>query len=223
MPMPVTSLSTIWLRKTFPATLEVGFGATGTWNIWDGGLTYGNVMQAKAQLMQAKEQLRQRRAADCPRCAAGDFQSPASAGDARQPDGERRAGNRGAAPFQRAFGCRRRHAARRLNAQVQLLQAQTNVLQARFDYIAAMASYDLALSLDTQYVETFDDPLVRPSIHRRSIAPSEIASKRSPDPKNPQPKLPRAFRKEDPIEPILEPAPSTSKQKKKRTSVRTGK
>jgi outer membrane protein TolC len=49
-----------------------------------------------------------------------------------------------------------------LNAQVQLLQAQTNVLQARFDYISAMASYDFALSLDTQYVETFDDPLVRP-------------------------------------------------------------
>ncbi len=30
------------------------FGATGTWNVWNGGLTYGNVTQAKAQLMQSK-------------------------------------------------------------------------------------------------------------------------------------------------------------------------
>ena len=30
------------------------FGATGTWNVWNGGATYGRVTQAKAQLMQSK-------------------------------------------------------------------------------------------------------------------------------------------------------------------------
>ena len=109
-----------------------------------------------------------------------------------------------------------------LNAQVQLLQAQTNVLQARFDYIAAMASYDLALSLDTQYVETFDDPIVRP-LNPQALNRSERNRfQKVTRPANPQPRLPRAFRKEDPIEPILESSP-TSKQKKKKTSARSGK
>jgi Outer membrane efflux protein len=111
-----------------------------------------------------------------------------------------------------------------LNAQVQLLQAQTNVLQARFDYIAAMASYDFALSLDTQYVETFEDPLVRPlnpqALNRFERKRFEKVTK----PERPQPKLPRAFRKEDPIDPILQGAPSPApKQKKKKASTGAGK
>ena len=155
------------------------FGATGTWNIWDGGLTYGNVMQAKAQLMQAKNNYDNgvRQIVLDVQQAISNLQQAQETLDS-QTASVVQATEALRLSRERLDACR--HAARRLNAQVQLLQAQTNVLQARFDYIAAMASYDLALSLDTQYVETFDDPLVRPSIHRRSIAPSEIASKRSP-------------------------------------------
>ena len=198
------------------------FGATGTWNIWDGGLTYGNVMQAKAQLMQAKNNydngVRQI-VLDVQQAISNLLQaqetidsqtaSVVQANEALRLSRERLDAGAGTQLDV-------------LNAQVQLLQAQTNVLQARFDYIAAMATYDLALSLDTQYVETFDDPLVRP-LNPQALNRSERNRfQKVTRPENPQPTLPRAFRKEDPIEPILEPAPS-SKQKKKRTSGRAGK
>ena len=53
--MPAINLRTISLRR-ISRTRSSGwfFGATGTWNVWDGGATYGRVTQAKAQLMQSK-------------------------------------------------------------------------------------------------------------------------------------------------------------------------
>jgi outer membrane protein TolC len=77
-----------------------------------------------------------------------------------------------------------------LNAQVQLLQSQTTVLQARYDYLAALASYDLALSLDAQYEETFDDPLTHGERKR---------FKQATNPTAPQPPLPGKLRNKDPI------------------------
>ena len=199
------------------------FGATGTWNVWDGGLTYGNVMQAKAQLMQAKNNYD-----NGVRQIVLDVQQAISNLQQAQETLDSQTASVVQATEALRLSRERLDAGAGtqldvLNAQVQLLQAQTNVLQARFDYIAAMASYDLALSLDTQYVETFDDPIVRPlnpqALHRSERNRFQKVTR----PESPQPKLPRAFRKEDPIEPILESAPSTSKQKKKRTSTRTGK
>ncbi|HVJ58339.1 MAG TPA: TolC family protein, partial [Terrimicrobiaceae bacterium] len=199
------------------------FGATGTWNIWDGGLTYGNVTQAKAQLMQAKNNYD-----NGVRQIVLDVQQAISNLQQAQETLDSQTASVVQATEALRLSRERLDAGAGtqldvLNAQVQLLQAQTNVLQARFDYIAAMASYDLALSLDTQYVETFDDPIVRPlnpqALHRSERNRFQKVTR----PESPQSKLPRAFRKEDPIEPILESAPSTSKQKKKRTSTRTGK
>jgi outer membrane protein TolC len=199
------------------------FGATGTWNIWDGGLTYGNVTQAKAQLMQAKNNYD-----NGVRQIVLDVQQAISNLQQAQETIDSQTASVVQATEAVRLSKERLDAGAGtqldvLNAQVQLLQAQTNVLQARFDYISAMASYDLALSLDTQYVETFEDPLVRPlnpqALNRFERKRFEKVTR----PENPQPTLPRAFKKEDPIEPILEPAPSTSKQKKKKTSVRTGK
>ena len=198
------------------------FGATGTWNIWDGGLTYGNVMQAKAQLMQAKNNYD-----NGVRQIVLDVQQAISNLQQAQETIDSQTASVVQATEALRLSRERLDAGAGtqldvLNAQVQLLQAQTNVLQARFDYIAAMATYDLALSLDTQYVETFDDPLVRP-LNPQALNRSERNRfQKVTRPENPQPTLPRAFRKEDPIEPILESAPS-SKQKKKRTSVRAGK
>jgi hypothetical protein len=109
-----------------------------------------------------------------------------------------------------------------LNAQVQLLQAQTNVLRARFDYISAMSSYDFALSLDTQYVETFEDPLVRP-LNPQALNKTERSRFQNvTNPSKPQAKFPRGFEKEDPAQPILQgapsPSPDQSKTKKKTRS-----
>jgi TolC family type I secretion outer membrane protein len=199
------------------------FGATGTWNIWDGGLTYGQVTQAKAQLMQSKNNYD-----NGVRQVVLDVQQAISnLQQARETLDSQTASVVQATEALRLSRERLDAGAGTqldvLNAQVQLLQAQTNVLQARFDYIAAMASYDLALSLDTQYVETFDDPIVRP-LNPQALNRSERNRfQKVTRPEKTQPALPRAFRKEDPIEPILESAPSTSKQKKKRTSARTGK
>jgi outer membrane protein TolC len=85
-----------------------------------------------------------------------------------------------------------------LNAQVQLLQAQTTVLQARYDFIAALASYDLALSLDAQYEEMFDDPLTRGE--RKRFA-------KSTNPTAPQPALPGKLKNQDPISGLAVNAP----------------
>ena len=198
------------------------FGATGTWNIWDGGLTYGNVMQAKAQLMQAKNNYD-----NGVRQIVLDVQQAISNLQQAQETLDSQTASVVQATEALRLSRERLDAGAGtqldvLNAQVQLLQAQTNVLQARFDYIAAMASYDLALSLDTQYVETFDDPIVRPLNPQALNRTERNRFQKVTRPENPQPTLPRAFRKEDPIEPILEPAPS-SKQKKKKTSGRAGK
>ncbi len=102
-----------------------------------------------------------------------------------------------------------------LNAQVALLQAQTTVLQARFDYIAALAQYDLALSLDAQYSELFDDPLA--TKERESF-------ERITNPTAPQPELPEQYRESDPIkglaanapgaDPTPEPRPTASPRKR---------
>ena len=93
-----------------------------------------------------------------------------------------------------------------LNAQVSLLQSQTFVLQARYGYVQALAQYDQALSLDTQYKDTFDDPLTRKEAKKFT---------KLNEPGQPQPPLPRQMRKDDPIKPILEPASSPTKVKTK--------
>ena len=135
---------------------------TGTWNVWDGGATYGRVTQAKAQLMQSKNNydngIRQ---------VVLDVQQAISNLQQAQETIDSQTASVVQATEALRLSKERLDAGAGtqldvLNAQVQLLQAQSNVLQARFDYIAAMSSYELALSLDTQYVETFEDPLVRP-------------------------------------------------------------
>ena len=200
------------------------FGATSTWNVWNGGLTYGNVTQAKAQLMQSKNNYD-----NGVRQVVLDVQQAISNLQQAQETIDSQTASVVQATEALRLSRERLDAGAGtqldvLNAQVQLLQAQTNVLQARFDYIAAMASYDLALSLDTQYVETFDDPLVRP-LNPQAL--NKFESKRFQkvtNPERPQARLPRAFKKEDPIEPILQGGPSPApKQKKKKTPAGAGK
>jgi len=196
------------------------FGATSTWNVWDGGATYGRVTQAKAQLMQSKNiydnGIRQ---------VVLDVQQAISNLQQAQETIDSQTASVVQATEALRLSKERLDAGAGtqldvLNAQVQLLTAQSNVLQARFDYIAAMASYELALSLDTQYVETFEDPLVRPFNPQALNKTERNRFQKVTNPNNPQAKLPRAFKKEDPVQPILQGAPSPSpapKQKKKKT------
>jgi outer membrane protein TolC len=193
------------------------FGATGTWNIWDGGATYGRVAQAKAQLMQAKNNYDNsiRQVVLDVQVAISNLQQAQETIDATT------------ASVVQATEALRLSRERLdagagtqldvLNAQTQLLTAQSNVLQARYDYIAAMASYDFALSLDTQYVETFDDPLVRPLNPQALNAGERKQFQKATAPTKPQPKLPKAFRGQDPIQPILEEDAPKGNSKKKKT------
>jgi TolC family type I secretion outer membrane protein len=180
------------------------FGATGTWNIFDGGATYGRVAQAKAQLMQTKNTYD-----NAVRTVVLDVQEALSnLREAKETIDSQTASVVQATEALRLSRERLDAGAGTqldvLNAQVQLLQAQTNVLQARYDYIAAMAAYDRALSLDTQYVETFADPLIRP-LNPQALTKAETARfQKATDPEKPQPKLPKRVKGDDPIEPILD-------------------
>jgi outer membrane protein TolC len=202
-------------------TLEgMFFGATGQWNVWDGGATYGRVSQAKAQLMQSKNNydngIRQ---------VVLDVQTAISNLDqAKQTIDATTASVVQATEALRLARERLDAGAGTqldvLNAQTQLLAAQTNVLQARYGYIAAMAQYDYALSLDTQYVETFEDPLVRP-LNPQALNKTERATfQKVTKPDRPQPKLPPVFKDQDLIKPILEsakPTPAPASKKKPKT------
>ena len=174
------------------------FGINGTWPLWDGLLTHGNMKQAKAQLdsskinydngvrevilevqqsisnlLQAKETVDSQEASMVQGVEALRLsQERLDAGAGTQLDV--------------------------LNQQTSLLQSQTYLLQAYFSYIKGVAEYESTLSLDTRYEEFFDDPLTRPEAKR---------FKNLNNPDRPQPNLPRAFRKSDPIKPILEAAP----------------
>lgn len=192
------------------------FGATGQWNVWDGGATYGRVSQAKAQLMQSKNiydnGIRQ---------VVLDVQTAISNLDqAKQTIDATMASVVQATEALRLARERLDAGAGTqldvLNAQTQLLAAQTNVLQARYDYIAAMAQYDFALSLDTQYVETFEDPLVRPLNPQALNRGERNRFQKVTKPENPQPKLPKVFKDEDLIKPILEGAPSPTPRPKRK-------
>ncbi len=184
------------------------FGLNGTWNIWDGGATYGKVAQAKAQLMQSKNNydngIRQ---------VVLDVQQAISNLQEAQETIDSQTASVVQATEALRLARERLDAGAGtqldvLNAQVQLLQAQTNVLQARYNYINAMSSYDLALSLDTQYVETFDDPLIRPFNPQALNSSERKRFQKATNPDRKQPALPRAFANQDPINPILEGAPS---------------
>ena len=197
------------------------FGATGTWNIWDSGQTYGQVAQAKAQLMQAKNSYD-----DAVRRVVLEVQQAIS----NLTEAKETIESLTASVVQ-AIEALRLSRERLdagvgtqldvLNTQVQLLQAQTNVLQARYLYIQAMAEFNRALSLDTQYEETFDDPLIRPLTPQTLTKSESRRFDKLNDPNRKQPKLPTKFRGQDPIAPILEKSLAPKPTQKPKTKAKT--
>ena len=182
------------------------FGATGSWAVWDGLATTGRVQTARAQLEQARinydNGVRQ--------IILDVQQAISNLQQARETIDSQTASVVQAAEALRLARERLDAGAGTqldvLNAQVQLLQSQTTVLQARYDYIQATAQYDQALSLDTNYQDTFDDPLTRSQAKKFN---------KLNEPGRPQAPLPRSIRATDPIKPILEASPTPKPSKKK--------
>lgn len=189
-------------NKAFHSLSEVTqgwtYGFQGSWAIFDGGATAGLVAQAKAQLQQAvinyDNSVRQ---------VILDVQKSIS----NLQTAEQTLTSQEASVVQATEALRL--AQERLDAgagtqldvlnqQTQLLQSQTTVLQARYDYLAALAQYDLALSLDAQYEESFDDPLTRSE--RKHFA-------KTTNPIAPQPPLPGRLKSQDPIAGLAVNAP----------------
>ena len=188
------------------------FGISGTLAVWDGLLTYGNVKTAKARLQQAKinydngvrEVILQVQQAISNLLQARETVDSQEASVVQGIEALRLAKERLDAGAGTQLDV--------LNQQTSLLQSQTFLLQAYYDYIRGLAEYDRALSLDTRYQDIFDDPLSKPQAKRFNTI-------NNPD--RPQPKLPRGFRKDDPIVPILEKAPEPKKKSPKTPSAKT--
>lgn len=178
------------------------FGVSGSWAVWDGLLTYGNVKTAKARLQQAKinydngvrEVILQVQQAISNLLQARETVDSQEASVVQGIEALRLAKERLDAGAGTQLDV--------LNQQTSLLQSQTFLLQAYYDYIRGLAEYDRALSLDTRFQDIFDDPLAKPQAKRFN---------KINNPDRPQPKLPRQFRKEDPLVPILEKAPAPKK------------
>ncbi|MEI6073568.1 MAG: TolC family protein, partial [Verrucomicrobiae bacterium] len=182
------------------------FGATGTWAIWDGLATAGKVQQAKARMQQASINYDNsvRQIILDVQQAISNLQQARETIDSQEANVVQ--GTEALRLSQERLDAGAGTQLDVLNAQVSLLQSQTFVLQARYNYIASMAQYDLALSLDTQYQESFNDPLTRSQAKK---------FQKLNEPGRPQPKLPRALRAGDPIKPIIEPVPSPSPKPEK--------
>ena len=145
-------------------TLQGWFlGVQGSWNIFDGLLTYGKVKQARAQLEQSKvtydDSVRQVELEVA--TAVSNLRQAAGTVDAAQTgvnvnlEALRLSDERLAAGTGTQLDV--------LNAQEQLTTARSNLVQAEFSYVSAVASYQLATATETKYNDMFDDPLTRPA------------------------------------------------------------
>ncbi|MEO8206468.1 MAG: TolC family protein [Chthoniobacterales bacterium] len=185
------------------------WGIQGTWNVFDGGLTYGKVKSAKALLMQVKntydDSVRQvvlsvqeavSNLQDAKETIESQVASVTQAAEALRLSRERLDAGAGTQLDV-------------LNAQVQLLQAQTTELQARYNYITAYAQYEQALSLDTQYDDMFNDPMSKAE-KRQFDKITNVNRKLN--------KLPHKMRESDPLDPdrmreIANPSASPASKK----------
>ena len=174
-------------------TLQGWFvGATGSWAIFDGLATYGNVKQAKATMMNYKiaydNAVRQ--------VILQVQQAISNLKDAQETIDSQKATVEQAVEALRLSRERLDAGAGVqldvINAQVQLLQAQTAVLNAYYNYIQYLAQYDAALSLNTEYEEFFKDPMNQWEQRRYQNIN---------DNKKKRPNLPRELRKDDPLPP----------------------
>ena len=153
---PTTSSLTNTLQGWF-------FGLQGQWNIFDGGLTYGKMKQARAQLEQSKvvydDAVRQ-----------VELEVATSVSNLRQAALTVDSANTSVNVNLEALRLSDERLAAGtgtqldvLNAQQQLTTARSNLVSAKFSYISAVASYRQSTGTETKYNDTFDDGRARPS------------------------------------------------------------
>jgi outer membrane protein TolC len=133
------------------------FGVTGSWNVFDGGNTYGRVKSAKAQLEETKvtydDAVRQveldvSTAVDNLRQAQETIVASKKAVDVSL-ESLRLANERLAAGTGTQLDV--------LNQQTQLTTARSNYFTAEFQYISTVAQYQYATATEVKYNDLFDD------------------------------------------------------------------
>lgn len=135
------------------------FGFQGSWAIFDGFLTYGNIKQAKARLEEARvnyEDSVQQVDLEVQQAWANLQQAQETIASQKKnveqaTEAVRLARERLSAGAGTQLDV--------LNSTVALAQARSTELQARFNYNSALAEFERATAADTKYNESFDDPL----------------------------------------------------------------
>jgi outer membrane protein TolC len=144
------------------------FGVNGTWNIFDGGATYGRVKSAQATLEEQKvtydDSVRQveldvSTAVDNLRQAQETIVASKKAVDVSL-ESLRLANERLAAGTGTQLDV--------LNQQTQLTTARSNYFTAEFQYISAVAQYQFATATEVKYNDLFDD-----GYHPKTLSPKE--------------------------------------------------
>ena len=138
------------------------FGFTGSWNIFDGGNTYGSVKSARASLEETKVTLD-----DSTRQVELDV---ATAIDNLRNGQETIAASETAVQVsQEALRLSNERLAAGTGTQLDVLTQQTalttsrsNLVTAQFNYIAAVAQFQFATGTETKYNDMFDSPDKRP-------------------------------------------------------------
>jgi outer membrane protein TolC len=147
------------------------FGVTGSWNIFDGGNTYGRVKSAKASLEESKvtydDSVRQveldvSTAVDNLRQAQETIVASKKAVDVSL-ESLRLANERLAAGTGTQLDV--------LNQQTQLTTARSNYFTAEFQYISAVAQYQFATATEVKYNDLFDES----GYHPQTLSPREAA------------------------------------------------
>jgi outer membrane protein TolC len=138
------------------------FGFTGSWNIFDGGNTYGNLKAARASLEEARvtydDSVRQ-----------VELDVATAVDNLRQSQETIVASEKGVEVSQESLRLSNERLAAGtgtqldvLNAQTQLTTARSNLVQAQFNYVSAVAQFQFATATETKYNDMFDDPTRRP-------------------------------------------------------------
>ena len=137
------------------------FGFTGTWNIFDGGATYGRVKQAKAQLESSKvnyDDSVQQVELEVQQ-AYSNLVAQRETIRSQQKNVEQALEALRLANERLAAGAGTQ--LETLDARVALTRARTTELVARGDYNKSVAELDRATAVDTAYEESFRDPLAQ--------------------------------------------------------------
>ena len=153
------------------------FGVSGTWNIFDGGTTYGKLKVANAQLEESKVTYD-----DAVRQVELDVSTAVD--NLRQGQETIVAAKKGVEVSQESLRLANERLAAGtgtqldvLNAQTQLTTARSTYFQAQFQYISAVAQFQFATATETKYNDFFDETGYHPQTLTNSEARQALRSR----------------------------------------------